>query len=86
MNTLEPGPEHDPKAGSHSKKGGFFAVAKIMLFGLLMIGKKSTWEKDGIGAQVTLGQMVAGAIVGGIVLVALLVLLARFAINAAAGQ
>jgi nitrate reductase gamma subunit len=78
--------ERDPNAGSRPKGGGILALAKIMFFGLLMIGKKSTWEKGGVGANVTLGQMVAGAIIGGIVVVGLLVLLARFAIRAAAGQ
>ena len=62
------------------------AVAKIMFFGLLMIGKKATWEKNGIGTQVTVGQIVAGAIIGGFVVVALLVLLARIAVGFAVGQ
>ena len=57
------------------------ALARILFFGLLMIGKKATWEKNGIGAQVSLGQIVAGAIIGVIVLVALLVLLTRIAVG-----
>lgn len=76
----------DPKPGSRSKGAGLLAVAKILFFGLLMIGKKATWEENGIGAQATFGQIVAGAIIGGIVLVGLLVLLARFAVGFAAGQ
>lgn len=62
------------------------ALVRIIFFGLLMIGKKDTWEENGIGAQVTFGQIVAGAIIGGIVLVALLVLLARIAVGFALGQ
>src|SRR4051812_28349556 len=86
MTSLKPETEHDPKSASRSKRIGLLAVAKIMFFGLLMIGKKATWEKDGIGAQATLGQIVAGALIGGIVLVALLVLLARMAVGIAVGQ
>jgi hypothetical protein len=71
---------------SRSKGTRLLAVARIIFSGLLMIGKKATWEKDGIGAQATRAQIVAGAIVGGIVLVALLVLLARLAVGLAAGQ
>ena len=59
------------------------AVAKIIFFGLLMIGKKATWEKNGIGAQVTPGQIAVGAIIGGVVVVALLVLLAQIAVGSA---
>jgi hypothetical protein len=86
MTPLEPETEHDPESGAHSRGAGLLAVAKIILSGLLMIGKKATWEKNGIGAQLTVGQIVGGAIVGGIVLVALLVLLARIAVGVAAGQ
>ena len=86
MTPLKPETGHDPKPRSHPKRAGFLAVAKIMFFGLLMIGEKSTWEKNGIGAQATFGQIVAGAIIGGIVLVGLLALLARFAVGVAAGQ
>ena len=57
-----------------------------MFSGLLMIGKKATWEKDGVGAQVTPAQIVAGAIIGGFVVVALLVLLSRIVVGFAAGQ
>ena len=78
--------EHDPKSGSRSKGIGLLALVRIIFFGLLMIGKKDTWEENGIGAQVTFGQIVAGAIIGGIVLVALLVLLARIAVGFALGQ
>lgn len=86
MTSPKPETEHDPKPVSSAKGPGLLAVARILFFGLLMIGKKSTWEKDGIGAQATHGQIVAGAIIGGIVLVALLALLARIAVGLAAGQ
>ena len=86
MTSPRPETEHDPEPGSRPKRPGPLAVAKIMFFGLLMIGKQSTWEKDGIGARATHGQIVAGAIIGGIVLVALLALVARIAVGLAAGQ
>lgn len=86
MTSLKPETEHDSKAGFRSKGAGLLAVARIVFFGLLMIGKKGTWEKDGIGAQATFGQIVAGAVIGGIVVVALLVLLARIAVGFAVGQ
>ena len=85
MTSHTPGSEHDAEPGSRPKGPGLLAVAKIVFFGLLMIGKQSTWEKDGIGAQATHGQIVAGAIIGGIVLVALLALLARVAVGLATG-
>jgi hypothetical protein len=50
-----------------------------------MIGRKETWETNGIGARMTPGQIVIGALVGGIVLVGLLVLIVRIAIGLAAG-
>lgn len=48
-----------------------------MLWGMCMIGKKGTWERD--GATVTLPQVVIGAVIAAIVVIAALVLLARFA-------
>jgi hypothetical protein len=86
MTSLKPETEHDPKSGSRANGTGLLAVARIIFSGLLMIGKNATWEKKGIGAQVTFGQIVAGAIIGGIVLVALLVLLARIAVGFSVGQ
>ena len=86
MTSLKPETEHDSKSGSLSQGTGLLAVARIIFFGLLMIGRKATWEKNGIGAQLTLGQIVAGAIIGGIVVVALLVLLARTVVGFAVGQ
>jgi hypothetical protein len=62
---------------------GVLAVAKVIFSGLLMIGKKETWEKGGIGAQMTRGQIVVGAAVGGLVVIALLLLIVRLAIAAA---
>jgi len=46
-------------------------VASTMFWGLLMIGKKGTWEKD--GAIISLPQAIVGAVVAGIVVVLLLI-------------
>ena len=46
-----------------------------MVWGLLMIGKKGTWERD--GATVTLRQVVLGALVMTIVVIGILLLLVR---------
>ena len=78
-------PSQDPQRHSRSDseeklpapKAGLLQVAKTLLFGLLMIGKKATWEKDGDGARMTPGQIVGGAIIGGILLVAALLALVR---------
>ena len=47
-----------------------------MFWGLFMIGKKGTWEKD--GATITLFQAIAGAVVAAIVVI--LVLMAIVAV------
>ena len=60
-------------------------MAKTIFFGLLMIGKKETWESGGDGARMTSGQIVAGAIIGGIVLIAALVAIVRVALKLASG-
>lgn len=50
-----------------------------MFWGMCMIGKKGTWERD--GAKLTLPQAIVGAVIAGCVVVALLVLLVRFAVR-----
>lgn len=42
-----------------------------MFWGLLMIGKKGTWEKD--GATITLTQAIVGAAIAGVVVVLTLI-------------
>ena len=58
-------------------KAGLLQVAKTMFFVLLMVGKKESWEKGGDAARMTPGQIVAGAIIGGIVVIAVLIGLVR---------
>lgn len=55
------------------RKAGLLQVAKTMFFALLMIGKKGSWEEGGEAARMTPGQIVAGALIGGIVVIAALI-------------
>jgi len=59
------------------KKAGIRQVAATIFFALFAIGKKNTWHKD--GATVTLFQVVVGALVGSVVVIAALVLLVSLA-------
>jgi hypothetical protein len=59
------------------KKASIGQVAVTMFWGLCMIGKKDTWERDGI--KITLAQAIIGALIAGCVVVTVLVLLVRFA-------
>jgi len=54
-----------------AKKAGLLQVVSTMFWGLLMIGKKGTWEKD--GATITLTQAIVGAAITGIVVILVLV-------------
>lgn len=74
-----------PEPDQPSKRPGIFAVAKLIFLGLVMIGKNATWEKDGIGARATPKQIIAGAVIGGLIVVGLLVLIAQLAVRFAAG-
>jgi len=56
-------------------------VVRTIFFGLLMIGKKETWEDGGDGARMTSWQIVAGAVIGGIVLIAVLLTIVRVVLS-----
>jgi hypothetical protein len=64
---------------SPAKKAGLLQVAATMFWGLFMIGKKGTWEKE--GATMTPRQVIVGGIVTAIVVVVVLVLLVRLALH-----
>jgi len=70
----KPEPDHSHPA---ARKAGWRQVMATMFWGLLMIGKPGTWERD--GATVTLRQVVLGALVMTLLVIAILVLLVRFA-------
>lgn len=59
------------------KKASIGQVAKTIFFGLVMIGRKDTWQKE--SATVSFGQVVVGSFVGLAVVIAILVALVLFA-------
>ena len=50
-----------------------------MFWAMVMIGKKGTWERDGV--TVTMPQVVVGAVIATVIVVTLLVLLTRWAVS-----
>jgi hypothetical protein len=74
---------NDPRSSSPgvpaaaSRKAGWRQVMATMFWGLLMIGKKGTWERD--GATLTRWQILAGALLMTALVVAVLLLLVRLA-------
>ncbi len=85
MNSSPPDPQHNTQsqtsAASPSGKASLWQVVKIILSGMIMIGKKGVWEKG--AAQITPGQIVIGAIIGGMMLIGALLLLVRLVISLA---
>jgi hypothetical protein len=69
-------PDTEPPAVT---RAGIAQVAATLFWGMVMIGRRGTWEKD--GATVTMGQMIVGAVIAGIVVVSLLVTLAMLAVH-----
>lgn len=59
------------------KKAGIRQVAATIFFALFAIGKRNTWHRD--GATVTLFQVVVGALVGSVVVIAALVTIVMLA-------
>lgn len=72
---IEPGAEPVPCA----KKASLGQVAATMFWAMCMIGKKGTWERDGV--KITLSQAIAGALIAGAVVVFVLVMLVRCAVK-----
>jgi hypothetical protein len=73
---MEPG-----KEGLPGGKASVLQVAKTMFFVLLMVGRKESWEKGGDAARMTPGQIVAGAVIGGIVVIAALIALVKIVLT-----
>ena len=73
----------DPDKEPTLRRAGPLQVAKTLIFGLFAIGMKGTWNRDGV--KVTPAQIVVGAVMGGIVLVASLLLLVRLVLRLAVG-
>ena len=85
INPNQAGPQHDKQPEPDEKltapRAGLLQVAKIIFSGLIMIGRKETWEKG--SARVTPVQIVAGSIIGAIALVVALLTLVRVVIGLA---
>lgn len=62
-----------------AKKASLSQVAATMFWGMVMIGKRGTWERN--GATITLKQAVIGALIAGCVVVFLLVMLVRMVVG-----
>lgn len=50
-----------------------------MFWGLMMIGKKGTWERD--GATLSMRQVIVGALIMTAIVIAILLLLVKFALS-----
>lgn len=66
-------------AAEPKKKAGIGQVAATIFFGLLMVGRKDTWQKE--GATVSFAQVVVGSFVGLAVVIAILAGLVVFAMR-----
>ncbi len=78
----ERGPEGgSPEATQKAKRAGVAQVAKTLVFGLFAIGMKGTWEREGV--RVTPGQIVVGALVGGVLLIVALTVIVRVVLRLA---
>ena len=64
---------------SSPKKAGWLQVARTIFWGLFMIGRKGTWEKD--GAVVSLPQIIVGAFIGLVVVLAVLISIVRMVLR-----
>ncbi len=65
--------------GKPAKKAGLLQVAATIFWGLFMIGRKGTWEKD--GAIVSLPQVVIGAIIGAVLVVLVLITIVKLVLR-----
>jgi Protein of unknown function (DUF2970) len=72
-------PAVDP---SLEKKASLGQVTATLFWAMCMIGKKGTWERDGV--KISLMQAVIGALIAGCVVVGMLILLVRLAIRLSA--
>jgi len=62
-----------------AKKAGLLQVAATIFWGLFMIGRKGTWEKE--GAVVSLPQVIVGAFIGAGVVVLVLITIVKMVLS-----
>jgi hypothetical protein len=78
----DPRPQHSTKATDPKTpraRASLGQVASTMFWCLCMIGRKNTWERDGV--KISIGQAVIGGVIAAIVIVSGLLLLARWAVH-----
>ncbi len=72
-------PPRDSTEPLPARKAGFAQIAATMFWGMCMIGKRGTWEKDGV--TISLKQAIIGAVIAGCVVIFVLVMLVRLALS-----
>jgi Protein of unknown function (DUF2970) len=72
-------PDLQPRPDGPTQKASLRQVVATLFWGMCMIGKRGTWERDGV--TISLKQAIIGAVVAGCVIVTLLIVLARFAVR-----
>jgi hypothetical protein len=72
-------PDTPPASGTATKKAGWRQVMATMFWGLMMIGKKGTWERD--GAILSMRQVIVGALIMTVIVIGILILLVKFAVS-----
>jgi hypothetical protein len=70
-------PDTSPEPATAAKKAGWRQVMATMFWGLMMIGKKGTWERD--GATLSMRQLIGGALI--MTVIGILILLVKFAVS-----
>jgi hypothetical protein len=78
-NAMQDNPRSEGDEIQAPKKASLGQVAATLFWGMCMIGKRGTWERN--GATITLKQAIVGAIIAACVIVTLLLLLAHFALR-----
>lgn len=75
--------QHPPQRQGNStqppKKASLGQVASTLFWGLCMIGKRGTWERDGVTPSMK--QVLIGAVIAACVLVGALLLLVHFVLR-----
>ena len=72
-------PDKSPEQPVTGKKAGWRQVMATMFWGLMMIGKKGTWERD--GATLSMRQVIVGALIMTVIVIGILILLVKFAVS-----
>ncbi len=72
-------PDTSPEPATAAKKAGWRQVMATMFWGLMMIGKKGTWERD--GATLSIRQLIGGALIMTVIVIGILILLVKFAVS-----